>query len=45
MGGLDELLVLGRAGLDGCLGPVRQALVDALTLQARAFHTHSLNVG
>ena len=41
---VDELLPLARAGLDGCLIPVRMAFIDSIGIAFKNFHLHCVSV-
>ena len=41
---IDELLPLARAGLEGCLIPVRSAFVDSIGIAVKNFNLHCVTV-
>ncbi|GFO36917.1 hypothetical protein PoB_006342200 [Plakobranchus ocellatus] len=41
---VDELLPLARAGLDGCLIPVRMAFIDSIGIAFKNFHLHCVSL-
>ncbi|BFZ00995.1 hypothetical protein BsWGS_04035 [Bradybaena similaris] len=41
---VDELLPLARAGMEGCLAPVRTAFIDSLGIAAKNFHLHCVTL-
>ncbi|CAG5123865.1 unnamed protein product, partial [Candidula unifasciata] len=41
---VDELLPLARAGLEGCLAPVRTAFIDSLGIAVKNFHLHCVTL-
>ncbi|GFR96707.1 hypothetical protein ElyMa_006305300 [Elysia marginata] len=41
---VDELLPLARAGMDGCLIPVRMAFIDSIGIAFKNFHLHCVSL-
>ncbi|XP_005088941.2 uncharacterized protein KIAA0825 [Aplysia californica] len=41
---IDELLPLARAGIEGCLIPVRTAFIDSLGIAVKNFHLHCVTL-